>query len=752
MRFSILSSLLIALAAAPTLADLPAARLNAISPPGGRAGTSVDVTTHGIDLDGATDLRFSHPGITAKAGDGGKFTVTIAKDVPPGVYDCRAIGKYGITNPRAFVVGDREEVDVKPGASAGNAGKLPLDRVVNAQTTANVIDFWTFDATKGQRLMINCDAREIDSRLSPSLVVIDTAGRELARSRRTGFLDFTAPDAASYTLRVSDMLYRGGTEFIYRLSISTAPHIDAIFPPAGKAGTKAKFTLLGRNLPGGNRSDLRASDGNSLETLDVEIELPKEPKPEQRLDAAGVVGPSGATINGFAYRLASPQGVSNPVGIVYVDGDVTAESEAVGGAAKNDSPETAQQLTVPATVAGRFAARRDRDWYSFDAKKGDVYSIEVISDRLNQPTAVSLIVSRADDPQGGKPLLESPDDETNLGSPAFRTATRDAVLKLDVPKDGTYRLCVRDKFGVAVDDPARQYLLIIRKPSPDFAVVATPLSGGPSDTAMWNPLLRKGGSAAIRVHVQRQDGFTGDVRVEAEGLPSGVTCCAASLPGGETTGVVVLTADSDVKRWAGEVKLIARGKIDDSEVTRPVRCGTIVWGTVGDGKNNDANKTLDPVVSRLTRDICIGVSGDEEEPLTIAPAEEKTYEVQQGGKLSIPLKIKKSAELKQPLKLKLANLENGKNGKDVTVDPSAEKATLELDTSQTRLSPGTYTFCLASPALIRITHPGEPASSDSGKEKKAKGKTDPKDTAITVYSAPIKVVVTPKPEKEKKKG
>jgi hypothetical protein len=742
----------VALTAVPAFAQLPAARLNAVFPPGAKAGASVDVIAHGIDLDGATKLQFSHPGITAEKTDASrdtaKFTVKVAKDVPPGNYDCRIAGKFGISNPRVFVVGDREEADAKPGASAGNAGKLPLDRTVYAHTTSNVIDFWSFEATKGQRLMIECDARAIDSHLSPSLMVVDAAGRELARSRRTGFLDFTAPEAATYTLRVSDMLYRGGPEYFYRLCISTGPHIDSVFPPAGHAGSKGTFTLLGRNLPGGKKTELKAADGNPLESLDVQVELPKDPSPERRLETAGLIGPSGAGLDGFAYRLASPVGLSNAVGIVYVDSDVIREADATSDSAAKDAPDKAQQITLPATVAGRLAQRNDRDWYTFEAKKGDVYYIDTIADRLNQPMAVSVSIRRADDAADAKPVVESADDETNLGSPAFRTATRDPILKWDVQKDGVYRLCVRDKFGVSTSDPTRQYIVSIRKPQPDFQVVATPMSGSGADAALWNTLLRKGGSAPLRISVLRQDGFAGDVKIETEGLPKGVECTTPTIPGGESSGIVIFTTTSDASNWSGTIKLTARSKLDDHDISRAVRCGTVVWGQLGDGKNQDPKNSLDPVTSRMSRDLALGVYCDEADPLTIRPAEEKVYEVQQGTKVSIPLTIKKTTEFKQALKLKLVGTD-AKNAKDVTVEPSADKATLDLDLAQMKLPPGTYSLCLASAAQIKYMRPDEPSGSESGGKNKGK-KSDGKDASITVYSAPITFTVTPAPEKKKK--
>ena len=102
---------------------LPNPRLNYLFPAGGQVGTTFDVTITGDDLDDARQLVFSHAGITAKltmADPGlarpvpnplyGTFQVRIAPDVPPGVYELRALGKFGLSNPRAFAVGTLPEI------------------------------------------------------------------------------------------------------------------------------------------------------------------------------------------------------------------------------------------------------------------------------------------------------------------------------------------------------------------------------------------------------------------------------------------------------------------------------------------------------------------------------------------------------------------------------------------------------------------------------------------------------------------
>src|SRR5688572_13953444 len=190
-------ALVVALAAAGWImvqsaqAQLPAARLSALSPPGGQQGQSFDLTIGGTDLDDVSKLHFSHPGITAvqKTTPPGpfdkaplpvanQFTVSIAANVPIGMYEARAIGRYGISSPRAFSVGEVAEVIEKepnqPTASAGplpfsavvaQAQEVPLECVINGvASNKDDLEFYKFTTKKGQRVIINCWAQRIDSR------------------------------------------------------------------------------------------------------------------------------------------------------------------------------------------------------------------------------------------------------------------------------------------------------------------------------------------------------------------------------------------------------------------------------------------------------------------------------------------------------------------------------------------------------------------------------------------------------------
>ena len=91
-------------------AELPAITLATVTPAGARAGTEVEVAITGADLDDAKALHFSNAGLTATLKTPTHFTVKSAPGVPVGTYDVRVSGRLGVSNPRAFVVGDRAEI------------------------------------------------------------------------------------------------------------------------------------------------------------------------------------------------------------------------------------------------------------------------------------------------------------------------------------------------------------------------------------------------------------------------------------------------------------------------------------------------------------------------------------------------------------------------------------------------------------------------------------------------------------------
>ena len=255
----------------------------------------------GLDLDEASRLYFNQAGITAEpkpeeSGDSQEsktFLINIATNAPPGVYEARVVGRFGVSNPRAFVVGDLpESLAPTTNDAPANASALSLETTVNGSCTADAAQYFKFAAKARQRILITCQTKEIDSRMEPGLILYDTAGRELERSRREGLLDFTCPADGPYLLKVHDSIFRGGEEYYYRLTAGTGPHLDFIFPPSGLAGTRGKFLVYGRNLAGGSAVKDLAVDGKPLERLEVEIEMPRSPASRPQLCAGAFNRPN----------------------------------------------------------------------------------------------------------------------------------------------------------------------------------------------------------------------------------------------------------------------------------------------------------------------------------------------------------------------------------------------------------------------------------------------------------------------------
>ncbi len=140
----------------------------------------------------------------------------MAKDVPVGQYDVRVVAAAGLSNFRAFVVGDWPEViEKEPNNEPAKAQRgYPAGGHQRPDRPATDVDHYVFPAKKGQRVLINCWAWRIDSQLDGTLMVYDPQGKELAYTGdyygKDPFIDFTAPADGDYMVKVWDFVYGGG--------------------------------------------------------------------------------------------------------------------------------------------------------------------------------------------------------------------------------------------------------------------------------------------------------------------------------------------------------------------------------------------------------------------------------------------------------------------------------------------------------------------------------------------------------------
>ena len=129
----------------------------------------------------------------------------------------------------------------------------------------------------------------------------------------------------------------------------------------------------------------------------------------------------------------------------------------------------------------------------------------------------------------GKRLFSSDDaPNRNIGQLRFTTTTRDARWEFTAPADGVYSVQVRDLYFQQRGEPRFVYRLSIRRPRPDFRLVAVPIHDIHPDATT----IGRGGRGWLDVLASREDGFDAPIRNHGDGpAPGGVVC-----PGGDRAG------------------------------------------------------------------------------------------------------------------------------------------------------------------------------------------------------------------------
>lgn len=560
-------------------AQLPQAKLRSIYPPSGQPGATFEFKlTSGDDLEEITALHFTHPGITGKLRMqevNGKpepventFDVTIAGDVPAGVYEVRASGLYGVTDPRRFAVAPRGHVaDAEPNNTPAQAQAVERNVSITGRIEGgNDVDCFKFTAEQGQRIVIDCLADRLDSRMTAALTLRDAAGKRLASAIAAAGDDptliFDVPATGEYVVELHDQTYRSGAEFVYRLDLHTSPHVALVMPPAGPAGSRTRFAFYGYNLPGGARIE-QSLHGAPLERVEVDVDVPG---PDAMAAIQNLVRSHEVDVDAFSWIWQSPQGPANPVRIGISDRPATLE------AGSNSEPSQAQVIAAPAEVAGQLLKPGETDWYAFPARPGEVYWIEVIGQRCGSPIDPVIIVEEvtknAEGQEQVRRLAVQDDDGTNVAPNVFDTFTDDPVYRLAVDKEATYRVGVYDRYGQTRGGPDLRYRLSIRPEEPDFRVVALPAQAA-NNAGVPTPVgLRKGDTVGVNVYALRKYGYEGPIEVTVEGLPAGVHCPGTTIGSRENGSQLVFRTAEDAAEGVASVRIVSHAVIESPAAQR----------------------------------------------------------------------------------------------------------------------------------------------------------------------------------------
>ncbi|MCA9041093.1 MAG: PPC domain-containing protein [Planctomycetaceae bacterium] len=318
--------------------------------------------------------------------------VTIEADAAPGLRRWQVWNSQGITPFMPFVIGDlpeivEEEIDGDP---IPTAVTLPI--TINGRIFPREdVDIWTFSGNAGDIVHAEVMASRIGSPLDARLELRNASGLLIAENDdhhgADSFLKFELPEAGEYAIQITDVNYDGLQPYVYRLTLSTGPHLEAIYPLGGHADEETTFRLLGSNLP--------------QET--VKFTLPSN------------------TLSPITY---------NPLREIGVTGSVALDVDQVSEFLEEQQSEA---VTLPAVLNGRITQPAELDTWKLQLTAGEKVEFDLWAARLGSPLDSTL---KLFDPEGKE--VATADDITS--------GVTDSKLTYDVPATGIYSIQISDRF------------------------------------------------------------------------------------------------------------------------------------------------------------------------------------------------------------------------------------------------------------------------------------------------------------------
>lgn len=473
-------------------------------PAGAARGASTDVTAAGNFADWPANAWVNRPGLTvSSAAEKGKFSISVSEDAVPGIYWVRLHTAAGSAAPLPFIVGTLPELnEQEPNDQPTKAQTLP-----NSACTINGrlekrgdVDTFAVSLAKGQTLVAAVAAHEtLGSPMDSVLQIVSSRGSVLEQNDDERGLDsvltFTAPADGVYLARI--------------FAFPAAP--DASISFAGGETFVYRLTLttsgfldaalplaISRTQP----TELTASGWGLVEA-----------------DARRTIAPQ---TEAAAFDLFAPQW-AGAISLPVVDGRSLVEVE------PNDAAHP-QAVEAPLTISGRIEERGDCDAFRLHLAKGRAWQFKVESRQLGYPLDALLELFDA----SGKSIARADDAGQQT----------DAELSFTAPADGDYTLVVSDLFRHG--GQRYFYRLSLAPQEPDFALSVA------EHAYVFTPEK----PLEIPVTIDRRHGVAGEIDLQVDGLPAGVTAAAVkSLGSGDTAKAVKVVLSGTSPEFSGPIHI-----------------------------------------------------------------------------------------------------------------------------------------------------------------------------------------------------
>lgn len=532
----------VASARAPMMSAEPPGMMSAMAPEKAAVGQGTDGATQPLIVKIEQRTReFVQTPACASISSLVLVEVTIVSEAEPGARELRLATPRGVSNPLAFHVGPLPEYSRKPmltatlqvlGKESQALRKRPAAEAevrvavpctVNGQVASGEMNRYRFEARQGQRLVISTHARQLIPYIAdavpgwfqPVLELRDARGRQLAftddyRFRPDPVMFFEVPKDGEYVLVITDALYRGREDFVYRVTVGEQPFVTSLFPLGKQVDASGTPQMKGWNLQGA-----------------------------ALIPPARDAGPGLHRLVATRKRL-----VSNPVPFALDTLPDGFDRE------PNNTPAQAQPVTLPVVLNGRIDRADDWDVFQFQGRSNQLIVAEVQARRLDAPLDSVLKLTDA----AGR-LLAFNDDCEDLCA-GVNTHHADSYFMVRLPADGT--CCVH------LGDTARQggdaygYRLRLSAPQPDFELRVVPSSLS----------LRAKSSAALSVYAIRKDGFAGPIKLTLNDPSAAFSAAPVTLSGTQTMVRLTIKTDLPMTREPVGLSIVGRARIGDREIMR----------------------------------------------------------------------------------------------------------------------------------------------------------------------------------------
>ncbi|MCA9040261.1 MAG: hypothetical protein KDA65_07950, partial [Planctomycetaceae bacterium] len=363
---------------------------------------------------------------------------------------------------------------------------------------------WTFHV-RGMRL--EDKIHDLQTHIDPILTLRSASGGTLAVSDNHFFADpllsYHFETAGEYVLEIRDVRYQGNKYWQYAVEIDKQPYVSLVHPLVITKGVETDIELLGESVPAGTRTKITVPS----DTPNGELELP--------------------------LPLGDHQ--TNPVKIWVTDQTPVLETLDA-----HQNLETAQPVTVPGLITGVISQEGELDLYRFEAQKDQKLTFEVKARRLQSSIDPFIRILNSE----GKPLKEG--DDLTL----FRMTSSDSIIEnWTVPEEGTYYLEVRDLLLRGGSSYA--YAIEVETAEPYFDLYVD------TDKTQLTP----GTAGVIFVRADRKNGFDGEIKLDIENLPEGVTAhCGSFLDKKQADANIILTTSPEAKLEVRNILIRGTGK------------------------------------------------------------------------------------------------------------------------------------------------------------------------------------------------